>query len=104
MRLIDNQHGTMTFRNACHFTKRRHVAVHAEHAFRDDDRPPVARTLQRCFERIQILMRINNGPRFCQPDAIDEARVIALVRYDEVAIRHNGLKQSDIGGITRSEE
>ena len=79
MRFVDDHDGAGAIGDVADLAKRRQVAVHAEHALGDDDRAALARLSKRRLERIQILMRIDDRRRLRQPDAVDQARVVALV-------------------------
>ncbi len=60
MRFVDNQQRAKTLGDLRDITKRRQVSIHAEHAFGHDDRAPLSRLLQRRFQSVQILVRIDD--------------------------------------------
>ncbi len=104
MRLVHDDRRAAAFSDRAQFFKWRAVAIHAEDALGHHDRASTAGSAERLLERTQILVPEHARRRFRQPDAVDEARVIPLVRENQIVRADEGLQQSDVRRITRSEQ
>ena len=85
--------------------QRRDVAVHAEQRFDDDERLPAAAPAldeQRASAPTSLCGKTTR-PRARQPDAVDQARVIALVREDDVAVLGQRRQHREVGEVAARE-
>ena len=87
--------------------ERRDVAVHAEERFDDDEAVPTlddVSAVDRCLrEQLcqppDIVVRKHDARRRRQPDAVDQAGVVALVREDDVAPLGDRRQHGDVREI-----
>ena len=95
MRVIDNEHRTVLLREVDFLRQRRERAFHREHTV--GHHHFVARVF-RGFERTPQIAHVaileSLLPRFRQTHAVDDRRVIELVRDDRVLLEDDRLKQT----------
>ena len=84
--------------------ERRQIAVHAEHALGDDERPARARCGQGALDRIEVQVRIDELARAGHADAVDQAGVIERVGEDQIVASDERRQQAEVGAVARAEE
>ena len=79
--------------------QRAEVAVHAEHAVGDEERRAGAAgsDLQDLARRVDVLVRKHLDRRAAQAAAVDDARVVQLVRHDDVVLAEDGRDRAGVG-------
>jgi hypothetical protein len=63
-----------------------------------------ARTPEDALDGGQVLVRVDDLARPREPQAVDEAGVVALVGEHEVVARDEGLQRPHVGGVAGGEE
>ena len=85
VRIIHHHQRAVLFRQVANRWKVRDVAVHRKHAVRRDHfEARVACRLQLHFEVSHVIVFVALPLRFAEPDAVNDAGVIQLIRNDRV--------------------
>ena len=87
MRVVHHHDASELFGERAQCGQRTEVAVHAEHAVGDEQRPLAGRQrLQDLARGVDVLVREHLDRRAAQARTVDDARVVQLVRDNEVVL------------------
>ena len=111
MGVVHDQPGVVAFGQRKQFGQRCDVAIHAEHAIRDDQLVATGARGQKRFQRSEVDVRIDLDRRPRQPRTVDERSVVqrigkdrAFLRLPDAASLRHGTHHGQIGHVARAEE